>query len=65
MPQRKAVVFCSASYDIDPKYNEAAREVVRALHAYGWALVRVKSFARCTRMDGPSFPAAVSAGRWG
>ena len=25
MPRRKAVVFCSASYDIDPKYNEAAR----------------------------------------
>ena len=39
MPQRKAVVFCSASGDIDPKYNEAAREVVRALHSYGWTLV--------------------------
>ena len=26
---------------------------------------RVKWFARCTRMDGPSSPAAVSAGRWG
>ena len=39
MPQRKAVVFCSASYDIDPKYNEAAREVVRALHAYGWGVL--------------------------
>jgi len=44
MAQRKAVVFCSASYDIDPKYNEAAREVVRALHAYGWALVSGGSF---------------------
>ena len=44
MPQRKAVVFCSASYDIDPKYNEAAREVVRALHAYGWTLVSGGSF---------------------
>ena len=39
MAERKAVVFCSASGDIDPKYNEAAREVVRALHSYGWTLV--------------------------
>ena len=39
MTERKAVVFCSASGDIDPKYNEAAREVVRALHLYGWTLV--------------------------
>ena len=39
MTERKAVVFCSASGDIDPKYNEAAREVVRALHSYGWTLV--------------------------
>ena len=44
MEERKAVVFCSASYDIDPKYNEAAREVVRALHAYGWTLVSGGSF---------------------
>ena len=44
MLERKAVVFCSASGDIDPKYDEAAREVVRALHAYGWALVSGGSF---------------------
>ena len=44
MSERKAVVFCSASNDIDPKYNEAAREVVRALHAYGWTLVSGGSF---------------------
>ena len=44
MPRRKAVVFCSASYDIDPKYNEAAREMVRALHSYGWGLVSGGSF---------------------
>ena len=44
MEERKAVVFCSASYDIDPKYNEAAREVVRALHAYGWTVVSGGSF---------------------
>ena len=44
MSQRKAVVFCSARYDIDPKYNEAAREVVRALHAYGWTIVSGGSF---------------------
>lgn len=44
MAERKAVVFCSASDDIDPKYNEAAREVVRALHSYGWTLVSGGSF---------------------
>ena len=44
MSERKAVVFCSASYGIDPKYNEAAREVVRALHAYGWTIVSGGSF---------------------
>lgn len=36
---KKIVVFCSASYDIEAKYNEAAREVVRALHSLGYALV--------------------------
>ena len=44
MAERKAVVFCSASGAIDPKYNEAAREVVRALHSYGWTLVSGGSF---------------------
>ena len=44
MDGRKAVVFCSSSYDIDPKYEVAAREVVRALHAYGWTLVSGGSF---------------------
>ncbi len=44
MKVRKAVVFCSSSDRIDPKYNEAAREVVRALHAYGWGLVSGGSY---------------------
>ena len=44
MPLRKAVVFCSANSGIDSRYNEAAREVVRALHAYGWTLVSGGSF---------------------
>ena len=44
MEDRKAVVFCSASDSIDPKYNEAAREVVRALRAYGWSLVSGGSY---------------------
>ena len=39
MEDRRAVIFCSAAGGIDPKYNEAAREVVRALRAYGWGLV--------------------------
>ena len=37
--EKKVAVFCSASYGIQPKYNAAAREAVRALHALGWTLV--------------------------
>ena len=44
MSERRAVIFCSASGDIDPKYDKAAREVVRALHLYGWELVSGGSF---------------------
>lgn len=36
---RKIAVFCSASRKIDPKYNDAAREVVRALHSLGYDVV--------------------------
>ena len=36
---KRAVIFCSASYSIDPKYNDAAREAVRALHRSGWTVV--------------------------
>ena len=37
MTGKVAVFFCSASFDIDPKYNQAARDYVRAacLHGYG------------------------------
>lgn len=36
---KKVAVFCSASNKIDPKYNEAARELTRGLHGKGYALV--------------------------
>ena len=39
MDNKQAVVFCSASVTIDPKYNLAARELVRALHALGFTVV--------------------------
>ena len=40
MPQdKKVVIFCSSSYDIDPKYNEAARKVVDAVCALGYTVV--------------------------
>lgn len=39
MDGRQAVIFCSASSSIDPKYNQAARELVRALHALGFTVV--------------------------
>ena len=39
MTERKAVVFCSASFDIDDKYNDLARCAVRALHGCGYGMV--------------------------
>ena len=35
----KIAVFCSASYDIDPKYNQVAREFVRAASLRGYGIV--------------------------
>lgn len=37
--KRKIVIYCSASYDIDEKYNQAAREVVRAACSLGYEIV--------------------------
>lgn len=39
MPGRKVVVYCSASYDIDPEYNALAREVIHELCAFGYTIV--------------------------
>lgn len=39
MSDRKAVIYCSASNKIDPKYNQAARQVVRAACLHGYAIV--------------------------
>lgn len=39
MAEKKAVVFCSASYDINPEYNQAAGQVVRAACSAGYAIV--------------------------
>lgn len=36
---KQVTVYCSASNKIDPKYNAAARELVRALHALGYGIV--------------------------
>lgn len=44
MTEKKAVFFCSASPDIDPKYNQAAREVVRAACLSGYTIVSGGSF---------------------
>ena len=35
----KIAVFCSASYDIDPKYNKVARQFVRAASLRGYKIV--------------------------
>ena len=39
MAGTKLAIFCAASTIIDEKYNQAAREAVRALHALGYTLV--------------------------
>ena len=39
MSQKRAVFFCSASKDIDPKYKQAAREAVRAACLAGYGIV--------------------------
>jgi len=39
MNERHVVIFCSASSTIDPKYNQAARELVRALHALDYTVI--------------------------
>ena len=37
--ERKIVFYCSASYDIDEKFNQAAREVTRAACSLGYTIV--------------------------
>lgn len=36
---RRLVIFCSSSADIDSKYNQAARELIRAACSLGYAIV--------------------------
>lgn len=38
MEGKVAVFFCSASFDIDPKFNQAARDFVRAACLHGYAI---------------------------
>lgn len=44
MTDKSAVFFCSASNRIDPEYNQAAREVVRAACLAGYGIVSGGSF---------------------
>lgn len=44
MSGKKAVFFCSASKNIDPKYNQAARDSVRAACLAGYGIVSGGSF---------------------
>ena len=37
--ERKIVIFCSASNDIDPRFNQAARNLVRAACSLGYTIV--------------------------
>lgn len=36
---KQVVIFCASSSTIDPRYNEAARQLVRGLHALGYDIV--------------------------
>lgn len=36
---KQVVIFCASSNTIDPKYNEAARALVRGLHEKGYGIV--------------------------
>ena len=36
---KKVVIFCASSNTIDPKYNQAARQLVSGLHALGYDVV--------------------------
>lgn len=36
---KQVVIFCASSKTIDPKYNEAARALVRGLHGLGYDIV--------------------------
>ena len=38
MEGKTAVFFCSASFDIDPKFNQAARDFVRAACLRGYTI---------------------------
>lgn len=37
--KRKIVIYCSASYEIDEKFNQAARDLVRAACSLGYGIV--------------------------
>lgn len=39
MDRKEALFFCSANKDINPKYNQAAREIVRAACSRGYDIV--------------------------
>ena len=39
MSDKRAVIYCSSSSDIDPTYNEAARQIVRAACLSGYDIV--------------------------
>ena len=36
---KQVAIYCAASNKIDPKYDAAARELVRALHALGYGII--------------------------
>jgi len=39
MPEKKLLIFCSASYTIDPKFNDAAKQIVDAACSLGYTIV--------------------------
>lgn len=39
MSDKRLLIYCSASYTIDPKYNDAARQIVDAACSLGYTIV--------------------------
>ena len=37
--EKRVAIFCASSSRIDPAYGQAARALVRGLHALGWTVV--------------------------
>ena len=59
---KKVVIFCASSNTIDPKYNQAARQLVSGLHALGYDVVSGGGARGTSTVPSPANPFAWAAG---